>query len=173
MCSVGKTSLMRQYVQKTFISQYKATIGADFMSTELAFDDRTMTMQIWDTAGQEKFQSVQGVFYKGADACMLVFDMTNVRSFEALSKWKSEFIYQAHPSKVAFPFILVGNKADLIDERKVPREEALQWCKENGGIEYYEASAKTSMKVKEAFEELGRKAILNKDEKLYYSPIIE
>jgi len=164
--SVGKTSLMRQYVQKTFTSQYKATIGADFLSTELNCNEKAIIMQIWDTAGQEKFQSVQGVFYKGADACMLVFDLTNVRSFQALGKWKSEFLYQANPSKAPFPFILVGNKEDLVNERMVTKEEAVQWCKENGDIPYYETSAKTSIKVKEVFEDLGAKAMLSKDEKL-------
>eukprot|EP00826_Nyctotherus_ovalis_P035345 TRINITY_DN3033_c0_g1_i10.p2 TRINITY_DN3033_c0_g1~~TRINITY_DN3033_c0_g1_i10.p2 ORF type:complete len:158 (-),score=42.19 TRINITY_DN3033_c0_g1_i10:174-647(-) len=157
---------MRRYVQNTFMTQYKATIGADFLSTELDCGGKPLIVQIWDTAGQEKFQSVQGVFYKGADACMLVFDLTNPRSFQALGKWKSEFLYQANPSRTAFPFVLVGNKEDLENERQVTKEEALQWCKENGEIPYYEASAKTATKVKEAFVDLANKAIANKGEKM-------
>ena len=157
---------MKQYVQSTFIAQYKATIGADFLSKEVISNDKLVMMQIWDTAGQEKFQSVQGVFYKGADACMLVYDLTSPGSFQALSKWKDEFIFHANPTISSFPFILVGNKADLTNERKVAEAKALQWCKENGNIPYFEASAKTASKVKEAFEELARKAIISKEEKM-------
>lgn len=68
---VGKTSLMNQYVNKKFSNQYKATIGADFLTKEVQVDDRTVTMQIWDTAGQERFQSLGVAFYRGADCCVL------------------------------------------------------------------------------------------------------
>merc|ERR1712151_199089 len=70
---VGKTSLMHQYVSKKFSNQYKATIGADFLTKEVQVDDRLVTMQIWDTAGQERFQSLGVAFYRGADCCVLVF----------------------------------------------------------------------------------------------------
>merc|ERR1712078_475636 len=72
---VGKTSLMNQYVNKKFSTQYKATIGADFLTKEVMVGDRLVTMQIWDTAGQERFQSLGVAFYRGADACVLVFDV--------------------------------------------------------------------------------------------------
>ena len=72
---VGKTSLMNQYVNKKFTSQYKATIGADFLTKELMIEDKLVTMQIWDTAGQERFQSLGMAFYRGADACVLVYDI--------------------------------------------------------------------------------------------------
>lgn len=68
---VGKTSLMNQYVNKKFSNQYKATIGADFLTKEVIVDDRIVTMQIWDTAGQERFQSLGVAFYRGADCCVL------------------------------------------------------------------------------------------------------
>lgn len=69
--SVGKTSLMNQYVNRKFSNQYKATIGADFLTKEVTVDDRSVTMQIWDTAGQERFQSLGVAFYRGADCCVL------------------------------------------------------------------------------------------------------
>jgi len=79
-------------------------------------------MQIWDTAGQEKYQSVQGVFYRGSDGCVLVYDITNVESFQSLRKWKEEFLNGANVSNPeSFPFVLVGNKADMVTERKVFR----------------------------------------------------
>jgi len=81
---VGKTSLMNQYVNKRFSHQYKATIGADFLTKEVMVDDRLVTMQLWDTAGQERFQSLGVAFYRGADCCVLVYDVNNAKSFEML-----------------------------------------------------------------------------------------
>ena len=131
-------------------------------------------MQIWDTAGQEKYQSVQGVFYRGADGCVLVYDITNTESFQSLKKWKEEFLNAANISSENFPFIIVGNKSDLITERKVNDKriqvaitKATQWCKENGDLKYYETSAKTSENVKDMFQEIGRKAIMNQIGQMY------
>ncbi len=161
--SVGKTSLMKQYVHNSFTPQYKATIGADFLSKEIISEEKLITMQIWDTAGQEKFQSVQGVFYKGSDACMLVFDLTSPPSFQNIHKWKEEFLLHSNTANPdTFPFVLVGNKADLAEERKITSAKALQWCKENKGIPYYETSAKTAEKVREAFEDLAKRALVNR-----------
>ena len=109
-----------RYIHRNFSTQYKATIGAEFLSKELILDDRQVTMQIWDTAGQEKYQSVQGVFYRGADGCILVYDITNIESFQNLKKWKEDFLNAASIVNLdAFPFIVIGNKVDLATERKV------------------------------------------------------
>jgi len=90
------------------------------LSKEIIIDDRLVTMQIWDTAGQEKYQSVQRVFYRGTDGCVIVFDLTNAASFLAVAKWKEEFFNAAGISNVeTFPMVLIGNKADLVTERKV------------------------------------------------------
>merc|ERR1712167_311499 len=78
---VGKTSLMNQYVNKKFSKQYKATIGADFLTKEVLIDDKLITMQIWDTAGQERFQSLGVAFYRGADCCVLVYDVNMAKTF--------------------------------------------------------------------------------------------
>jgi len=79
---VGKTSLMERYVNERFVQQYKATIGADFLSKEIAIDDKLVNMAIWDTAGQERYQSLGPAFYRGADACLLVYDVTDLKSFD-------------------------------------------------------------------------------------------
>jgi len=92
--SVGKTSLMNQYVNKKFSNQYKATIGADFLTKEVNVDDRLVTMQTWDTAGQERFQSLGVAFYRGADCCVLVFDVNVAKTFENLDSWRDEFLIQ-------------------------------------------------------------------------------
>merc|ERR1719201_2067793 len=85
---VGKTSLMNQYVNQKFSNQYKATIGADFLTKEVMIEDKLVTMQIWDTAGQERFQSLGVAFYRGADCCVLVHDITRAKTFENLDNWR-------------------------------------------------------------------------------------
>jgi len=85
---------MNQYVNKKFSNQYKATIGADFLTKEVLVDDRLITMQIWDTAGQERFQSLGVAFYRGADSCVLVFDVNVAKTFENLDSWRDEFLIQ-------------------------------------------------------------------------------
>ena len=102
-----------------------------------------VTLQIWDTAGQEKFQSLGFAFYRGADCCALCFDLTNPASFEALDKWKDGFIENAGPDDPKnFPFVLIGNKVDREPERKVSGQKAEEWCKENNDMQYFETSAK-------------------------------
>jgi len=89
---VGKTSLMNQYVNKKFSNQYKATIGADFLTKEVMVNDRLVTMQIWDTAGQERFQSLGVAFYRGADCCVLVYDVNVAKTFDNLDSWLFFFV---------------------------------------------------------------------------------
>jgi Ras-related protein Rab-7A len=105
---------MGQFVSRKFSNQYKATIGADFLTKEIQIDDRVVTMQvnkkhfffllfivdyfffsfqkIWDTAGQERFQSLGVAFYRGADCCVLVYDVTSSNSFKSLDSWRDEFL---------------------------------------------------------------------------------
>merc|ERR1719201_1245805 len=106
---VGKTSLMNQYVNRKFSNQYKATIGADFLTKEVMIEDKMVTMQIWDTAGQERFQSLGVAFYRGADCCVLVYDITRAKSFDSLNSWSEEFLIQASPRDPNnFPFAVIG-----------------------------------------------------------------
>ena len=120
--SVGKTSLMERYVERRFSHQYKATIGADFFTHEAYIDDQYVHLQIWDTAGQERYQSLGTAFYRGADACILVYDMTDARSFDALNSWRDEFLISAAPRDPdSFPFVVVGNKVDVIDRARAVR----------------------------------------------------
>ena len=79
-----------------------------------------MPRQIWDTAGQERFQSLGIAFYRGADCCVLVYDMTKSESFASLTAWRSEFLLQCGtPDPDQFPFVVIGNKVDLSQERQV------------------------------------------------------
>ena len=157
---VGKTSLMNQYVNQKFSNQYKATIGADFLTKEVLIDDRLVTMQIWDTAGQERFQSLGVAFYRGADCCVLVYDMTNPKSFDSLESWRDEFLIQASPrDPESFPFVVIGNKSDMESKRKVSKSKATNWCKSKNQIPYHETSAKDAVNVEAAFMEIARNAL--------------
>ncbi|KAI9671472.1 MAG: Rab GTPase ypt7 [Alyxoria varia] len=181
---VGKTSLMNQYVNKKFSASYKATIGADFLTKEIVIDDRVVTMQIWDTAGQERFQSLGVAFYRGADCCVLCFDVTNTKSFDTLESWRDEFLIQASPmdpenfpfvSHVYIPFtpaayllvrkVVLGNKIDAEESKRVvSTKRAKGFCSSKGDLPYFETSAKEAVNVEQAFETIARQALAQEDQ---------
>uniref|UniRef100_U5EZE2 Putative rab7 n=1 Tax=Corethrella appendiculata TaxID=1370023 RepID=U5EZE2_9DIPT len=167
--SVGKTSLMNQYVNKRFSNQYKATIGADFLTKEVVVDDRVVTMQIWDTAGQERFQSLGVAFYRGADCCVLVYDTTAPNTFKNLDTWRDEFLIQASPRDPDhFPFAVLGNKIDL-ENRGVSAKRAQQWCQSKNDIPYFETSAKEGINVDLAFQTIAKNALAQESEVELYN----
>lgn len=141
-------------VNKKFSASYKATIGADFLTKEVLVDDRLVTMQLWDTAGQERFQSLGVAFYRGADCCVLVYDVNNSKSFDTLDSWRDEFLIQASPmDPESFPFVVLGNKVDVEDsKRMISSKRAQAFCQAKGGIPYFETSAKEAVNVEQAFE---------------------
>ncbi|RLN24839.1 ras-related protein Rab7 [Panicum miliaceum] len=188
---VGKTSLMNQYpslhlhqrlafaryVHKKFSQQYKATIGADFVTKEVLIEDRLVTLQIWDTAGQERFQSLGVAFYRGADCCVLVYDVNSNRSFDTLNTWHDEFLNQASPSDPkTFPFILLGNKIDVDGgkSRVVSEKKAMEWCASKGNIPYYETSAKEDYNVDNAFLSVAKLALEHeRDQDIYFQAVAD
>ena len=112
-----------------FTDNFKPTIGADFSNKEIVLDDRVVILQIWDTAGQERFQSLSAAFYRGADCCCLVYDITNKSSFEHIMNWKQIFMTKSTPAEAeSFPFLVLGNKVDLADQRVVSEFEAKKFC---------------------------------------------
>ncbi|RLM91757.1 ras-related protein Rab7 [Panicum miliaceum] len=152
-CTLGALMFLTlaRYVHKKFSQQYKATIGADFV-----------TKEIWDTAGQERFQSLGVAFYRGADCCVLVYDVNSNRSFDTLNTWHDEFLNQASPSDPkTFPFILLGNKIDVDGgkSRVVSEKKAMEWCASKGNIPYYETSAKEDYNVDNAFLSVAKLAL--------------
>ncbi|KAJ1675515.1 hypothetical protein EV182_001113 [Spiromyces aspiralis] len=167
---VGKTSLLNQFVNHRFTDQYKATIGADFLTKEFVIDDTLVIMQVWDTAGQERFQSLGVAFYRGSDCCVLCFDVNDAKSFESLDNWRDEFLIQAAPQDPEnFPFIVIGNKIDVDEsKRMVSQKRAAAWCQAKGSIPFFETSAKEATRVEEAFYEIAKKALeQEKDIELY------
>lgn len=184
---VGKTSLMERFVNRRFSLQYKATIGADFLTKDLAVVldgnasvPRTVNLQIWDTAGQERYQSLGSAFYRGADACIFVFDLTNAKTFDDLDSWRDEFLLQASPrDPVSFPFVVLGNKVDLItrddgsvrnashaspSKRVVDVAAVQEWCHAKGAIPYFETSARENINVDAAFDLIAKSALRREEE---------
>src|ERR1700761_3705404 len=111
-------------------------------------------MQLWDTAGQERFQSLGVAFYRGADCCVLVYDVNNAKSFDTLDSWRDEFLIQASPmDPEKFPFGGLGNKVDGDESKRViSSKRAAAFCQSKGGIPYFETSAKEALNVEQAFE---------------------
>uniref|UniRef100_A0A914DFB4 Rab7 n=1 Tax=Acrobeloides nanus TaxID=290746 RepID=A0A914DFB4_9BILA len=167
---VGKTSLMNQYVNKLFSNQYKPTLGADLLTKDIKIDDRLVTMQVWDTAGQERFQALGSAFYRGADCCVLVYDVTDARSFQCLDMWRGEFLIQANPrDPESFPFVLLGNKIDVETIRAVSSRRAQNWC-ESKNMQYYEVSAKKAINVEEGFQAIARTALQRDSQDVHNFP---
>ncbi|CDO93450.1 unnamed protein product [Kluyveromyces dobzhanskii CBS 2104] len=159
---VGKTSLMHRYVNDKYSQQYKATIGADFLTKEVVVnDDKVATMQVWDTAGQERFQSLGVAFYRGADCCVLVYDVTNAKSFDNVKSWRDEFLVHANvASPETFPFVILANKVDVEESKKVVSSRSAQeLAKSLGNVPLFFTSAKDSINVQDAFEEIARSAL--------------
>ncbi|MHA1713411.1 MAG: Rab family GTPase [Candidatus Ranarchaeia archaeon] len=146
---VGKTSLAYQYTTQVFSEQYLQTIGANFLLKENIYKKYNITLQIWDTAGQERFHRLMPTYYKGAHSAFIVFSLTDPASFENTQKW-FELVkkYTADPV-----MLLVGNKVDLEDQRKITLERAEALAKRLG-ISYVEASAKTRENVDYAFTQI-------------------
>jgi Ras-related protein Rab-7A len=133
---VGKTSLMERFVAAKFNAQYKATIGADFSTKDVSIGSEVVTLQIWDTAGQERYQSLGTAFYRGADACVLVYDVSEAASFAKLETWRNTFIQSADIKDAKdFPFVVLGNKSDMEQAKQVVLPGAVQeWCAKMGNI---------------------------------------
>ncbi|XP_062039214.1 ras-related protein Rab-9A [Lepus europaeus] len=160
---VGKSSLMNRYVSGRFEAQLFHTIGVEFLNKELEVDGHLVTAQIWDTAGQERFRSLRTPFYRGSDCCLLTFGLDDAQSFRNLGSWRREFLHYAdvrEPER--FPFVVLGNKLD-VRARQVSAEEARAWCRDHGGLPYFETSARDATHVAAAFEEAVRRVLAAED----------
>lgn len=149
---VGKSSLIQRFVSNKFDPSLFHTIGVEFLNKDLEVDGERYTLQIWDTAGQERFKSLRTPFYRGSDCCLLTYAIDDPQSFQNIAMWKKEFLYYADVKDPEnFPFVVLGNKSDLVHERKVVEEEAATWCEQNGGLPNFETSAKDAVNVDRAF----------------------
>ena len=155
--SVGKSSILQRYIQKVFNESYSCTIGVDFFMKSLDIGDKSIKMQLWDTAGTEKFRSITTGYYRGANAAFIVFDLTSKQSFECLNEWIENYYKYSDPNSEK-NVVLIGNKCDLVDRREITQEEIDKFIKDNN-IMYYETSAKTGQNIDECFYFIAEKLV--------------
>ncbi|XP_032886524.1 ras-related protein Rab-41 isoform X1 [Amblyraja radiata] len=149
--SVGKTSLITRFMYDSFDNTYQATIGIDFLSKTMYLEDRTIRLQLWDTAGQERFRSLIPSYIRDSAAAVVVFDITNLNSFQQTSKWIDDVRIERGSDVI---IMLVGNKTDLADKRQVSMEEGERKAREVN-VMYIETSAKAGYNVKQLFRRVA------------------
>ena len=149
---VGKSSLLLRFVDSVWNDAFVPTIGVDFKVKTLEINNKKVKMQIWDTAGEERFRTVVSTYFRGAHGILLLYDVTNRDSFKNLENWLIE-IEKNSSEKVLK--ILLGNTCDLNDDREIQPDEGRAFADRNG-MEFMETSAKMNTNVNEAFETLGK-----------------
>ncbi|KAG0438860.1 Ras-related protein RABF2b [Dictyocoela muelleri] len=164
--SVGKTSLVLQYVKKCFNPNEESTIGAAFMTKTIMLNNQPIKFEIWDTAGQERYNSLIPMYYRGANVALIVYDITNPESFEVAKKWVHELTTEKPKN---FLKVVVGNKVDLEDYRRVSYDDVSRFCRENGMM-FFETSAKTGENVEKIFTDIA--TVLPKDVNKNKQPVI-
>jgi small GTP-binding protein len=154
--SVGKSCFLIRYTEDTFQDVYLSTIGMDCKYKDVILEeDKSIRLQIWDTAGQDRFRSITKNLYKGAAGIMLIYDITNRNTFDNVKKWVNS-IKEEVTSKVVI--ILVGNKIDLDKKRQVQTDEGEQIAEEFD-MPFFECSALTGENINSAFETLAKKLV--------------
>jgi Ras-related protein Rab-11A len=156
--AVGKTALIKRFVKNAFQADYKLTIGVDILTKDVALRNQEIaTLSIWDVGGQQRFEFIRTTFYKGASGAIFVFDLTRAETYQQVTrKWSEEVTRNCG----AIPFILIGNKADLVEKmgRVMDPNEAIQWANANDSI-YLETSALGGQNVDESFTEIADRMV--------------
>ena len=149
---VGKTCILRRFVENKFLKNHLATIGIDFKTKTLTINDQEIKLKIWDTAGQERFRNITTQYYKGADGIVLVYDVTDDASYEKIRDWMDQILSNTQRDEIGL--VLLGNKCDM--EPRIITEEQGNQLADELKISYFETSALTGQGIKEAFEQLTR-----------------
>ena len=156
---VGKTNIMSKFLKNKFMEESKATVGVEFGSKLFDLNGHKIKAQIWDTAGQEKYKSITGAYFKGSKGALVVYDITQKSTYESLEKWVNDLKSAGDPK---ITIILIGNKSDLEENRQVSKEQGEEKAK-SFGCAFLETSALSgdnidkafNMMVKEIFEKFS------------------
>ena len=160
--SVGKTNLVKRFMNNTFLKDSKATVGVEFMSKTFNVNKKIIKVELWDTAGQERYKAITAAYYKGAKGALIVYDVTNKISYDNVDKWCNELRIKGSKN---INIVMIGNKTDLKDNIVVNSEMS----KEKANllqVPVMETSALDASNVKEAFYLLIKEMYLsftNKD----------
>jgi len=152
---VGKTSLVVRFCRDTFDEVQPPTVQASYLDKLLTIGDKRLNLAIWDTAGQERFHALGPIYYRDADAALLVFDITDTESFGKVKSWVRELRKMVGSSIV---LCIAGNKVDLERQRVVNRQDAVDYA-ESVGAHYVETSAKTGRGIEDVFGTLARRLL--------------
>jgi len=144
--SVGKSSIVTRFTRDEFFDFQEPTIGAAFQTQRIQLDDSIVRMEFWDTAGQERYRSLAPMYYRGAAAAFIVYDITNKESLDSAKYWLRQIKLKGEPRCV---IALLGNKKDAIESRSIEREEGLDIAEQDGCI-FFEVSAKNGHAIKDS-----------------------
>ena len=152
---VGKTSIIKQFIDQTFQEDIQSSVGGSFCSKNLIYDNnKLLKLEIWDTAGQERYRSLTRMFYSDANACILVYDITRKASFEELKNYLIEQVKERTGDKIILA--IAANKSDLIESEEVDEEEARDLATSLGAI-FSSISAKYISGINDLFIEIAKK----------------
>ena len=150
--NVGKTSILSRFRYGSFEQSYMPTLGIDFFTKNLFYEDKTIRLILWDTAGQERFRSLIPSYLKNADCIIIVYDITNKDSFNSLTNWLSDAKNNTIEGTI---FVICGNKIDLKEKRVVTNEEIDEYIKKENLL-YVECSAQNGEGIKELFNLIAK-----------------
>ena len=152
---VGKTSIITQFIDQTFQEDIQTTTGGTFSTKSVSCGNgKVLKFEIWDTAGQERYRALAKMFYKDANAAIMVYDVTRKETFEELKNYWAGQVKDNAPEKIIL--VIAGNKSDLIEQETVDEGEARNFAKELNAI-FISTSAKSSEGINSLFEEIAKK----------------
>ena len=148
---------MNYCVNHQFSLQYNPTINSYSLTKELNIDKNILQLHLWDASGAERIHPSS--FYRHSVCCVLVFDLTDPKSFESIENWRNELLNKLNPiAPDTFPFVLLGNKCDKVSERNVQESKIKQYCETKSNMPYFETSARHDTNIDAAFEEVDKLA---------------
>jgi len=156
---VGKSAIIKRFAEDKFSVSATSTVGVDFLIKNLSIPEsgKVVKLQIWDTAGQERYQLITPIFYRGANAIILVYDVTDTTALAGIKKWHDEAIKLI--SKANVQFIIIGNKNDMQKDKKISTQQGLEFARSLDINLFFETSAKTGSGIENTFSKITAELI--------------